>query len=54
MAATITDTISVRRIAACACALVTASQNSPTPPSSDCATTAASGIRTISVSQATE
>ncbi len=54
MAATTSETISVRRIAACACGVVTASQNAATPPSSDCTTTAASGIRTISVSQATE
>src|SRR5918994_4960199 len=54
IAATISETTSVSRIAACAWAFVTASQNSPTPPSNDCTTTAARGIRTISVSHATE
>src|SRR5829696_2182370 len=53
MAATTTETINVKRIAATACGLVTASQNSAAPPSNERTTTAASGIRTISVSQAT-
>src|SRR5215210_6326822 len=53
IAATTIETISVNRIAATACGLVTASQNSPAPPSNDRTTTAASGIRTIRVSQAT-
>ena len=54
IAATINETISVSLIAATACGLVIASQNAPTPPSSERTTTAASGIRMISVSQATE
>ena len=37
----------MKRIAANACALVTASQNAPAPPVVDSATTAASGMRTI-------
>src|SRR5215211_8347210 len=53
MAATTIETISVNRMAATAWGLVTASQNSPTPPSNERTTTAASGIRTISVSHAT-
>jgi hypothetical protein len=52
--ATIAETISVSRIAAWACGAVMASQNAPAPSSNERATTAASGIRTISVSQATE
>src|SRR5918994_6669185 len=48
-----TETISVNRMAATACGLVTAAQNSSTPPSNERTTTAASGIRTIGVSQAT-
>src|SRR5918994_790474 len=54
IAATISDTIRVRRIAATACGAVTASQNASTPPSNERTTTAASGIRAIRVSQATE
>src|SRR5215218_10018918 len=53
MAATTIETINVNRIAATAWGLVTASQNSPIPPSNERTTTAASGISTISVSQAT-
>ena len=53
IAATTTEMISVKRIAAIACGLVIASQNSSTPPSNERTTTAASGISTISVSQAT-
>src|SRR5215213_11138912 len=53
MAATTIETISVNRIAAIAWGFVIASQNSPAPPSKERTTTAASGIRTISVSQAT-
>ena len=53
MAATTIETISVNRMAATAWGLVTASQNSSTPPSNERTTTAASGISTISVSQAT-
>ena len=48
--ATITEAISVSLIAATACGLVIASQNSPMPSSNERTTTAASGIRTISVS----
>jgi hypothetical protein len=54
IAATISETITVRRIAATACGAVMASQNAPAPSSNERTTTAASGIRTISVSQATE
>jgi hypothetical protein len=46
--------MSVSFIAATACGDVTSSQNAASPSSSERATTAASGIRTISVSQATE
>src|SRR5215212_1717243 len=53
IAATTIETIKVKRMAASACLLVMASTNSETPPSKLRATTAASGIRTISVSQAT-
>src|SRR5918997_214426 len=53
IAATTTLTPSVSRMAAIAWRFVTASQNSPAPPSKERTTTAASGISTISVSQAT-
>ena len=45
-ATTTSDASTVKRIAASACALVTASQNADAPPVVDSATTAASGIRT--------
>src|SRR5919202_3807188 len=54
IAATTTDTPIENFIAATAWRLVIASQNSPLPPSNERATTAASGMRTIRVSQATE
>src|SRR4051812_36262956 len=54
IAATISDAISVSFIAATACGDVTSSQNAARPRSSERTTTADSGIRTISVSQATE
>src|SRR3954447_17110349 len=50
IAATATDMVSVRRSAATACGAVTASQNAPRPASVERATTAASGIRTITLS----
>src|SRR5690349_20795962 len=53
IAATTSEIHSVRRIAATACGFVTASQNVASPSSKERTTTAASGIRTISVSHAT-
>src|SRR4051794_16445088 len=50
IAATRIDTISVSFSAATACGAVTASQKAPSPPPSERATTAASGIRTITLS----
>jgi hypothetical protein len=47
IATTITEAIRVSLSAATACGELTASQNSPSPPSNDFATTAASGMRTI-------
>src|SRR4051812_4470894 len=50
IAATRIDTMSVSFSAATACGAVTASQKAPSPPSSERATTAASGIRTMTLS----
>ena len=50
IAATTSETSSVKRSAATAWRLVTASQNASRPPSSDCATTAASGSSTMRLS----
>src|SRR3954451_23038959 len=52
--ATISEATSVSFIAATACGEVTSSQNAPRPSSNERTTTAASGIRTMSVSQATD
>src|SRR4051794_24729088 len=49
IATTISDTMSVSLNAATACGPLTTSQNSPSPPSSDFAATAASGSRTITL-----
>src|SRR5215211_2649517 len=54
MAATISEAIRVSLMAATACGDVTSSQNAARPSSNERETTAASGIRTIRVSQATE
>jgi hypothetical protein len=46
-ATTASETTTVKRIAANACALVIADQNADNPPAVDSTTTAASGIRTM-------